>query len=127
LVSDDDVNSEDEALGELEEESEWIDEKEEEEEVELKWSKQLAQVPVADFTHTSGPTHVLRAQQKVKSFFELLFSKKVLHLIVSQTNLYAQQRVLAEPDPAWKPLALGELKAWIGCLLVMSLEKKPKL
>jgi hypothetical protein len=127
MVSEDDMSSEEEVLVDLDEDSQFVDEKSEEEKYELKWSKRLAQVNVADFTQPSGPTHVLTAQQSVKSFFELVFSKKVLHLIVSQTNLYAQQRIITEPDPVWKPLALGELKAWIGCLLVMALDKKPKL
>ena len=31
-----------------------------------------------------------------------------------------------KPDPSWKPLLPGELKAWIGCLLAMGLEQKTK-
>ena len=52
-------------------------------------------------TQHSGPTKVLSSKQKVKSFFELLFNKKVLHLISSQTNIYAQQRILIKTDPAF--------------------------
>ena len=50
-----------------------------------------------------------------------------MHIICSQTNIYAEQRIRIKPDPAWKPLLPGELKAWIGCLLAMGLDKKPKL
>ena len=85
------------------------------------------QVEVADFDQQSGPIKVLSSQQTVKSFFDLMFSKKVLHLICSQTNIYADQRMLLKPDPSWKPLFPGELKAWIGCLLAMGLNKKPNL
>jgi hypothetical protein len=35
--------------------------------------------------------------------------------------------MLVKPDPSWKPLLPGELKAWIGCLLAMGLNKKPEL
>ena len=70
----------------------------------MKWSKQRAQINVAKFTQLSGATKILSSQLTVKSFFDLMFSKKILELICSQTNIYAQQRILLKPDPAWKPL-----------------------
>jgi hypothetical protein len=56
-----------------------------------------------------------------------MFSKKVISLICTQTNIYANQRMLVTPDPSWKPLLHEELKAWIGCLLAMGLSRKPNL
>src|SRR3984957_19245875 len=102
-------------------------EEKEEDDYEIKWDKKLVHVNVDVWNQHSGPTKVLSSKQNVKSFWELLFNKKVLHLICSQTNIYAHQRILIKPDPAWKPLLPAELKAWIGCLLAMGLNKKPKL
>jgi len=118
--SEDEVTSGDEDFDEEAEDEDLIDEESEEDEYERKWSKKVTQISVTDFTELSGATKVLSSQQNVKSFFELLFNKKVLHIICSQTNIYAEQ-------PAWKPLLPGELKAWIGCLLAMGLNKKPNL
>jgi hypothetical protein len=63
----------------------------------------------------------------VTSFFELLFSKKVWCLLQKQTNLYAKQEILTKPDPDWKKVSIGELKAWVGCLIAMGISKKPVL
>jgi hypothetical protein len=126
-VSEDEVTSDDEVLDEEDIVSDFIDEKNTGDEYEMKWSKQRAQINVAKFTQSSGPTKILSSQHTVKSFFDLMFSKKILELICTQTNIYAQQRILLKPDPAWKPFLPGELKAWIGCLLAMGLNKKPNL
>lgn len=109
--SEDEVTSGDEDFVEEAADADFIDEESEEDEYERKWSKKVKQITVADFTESSGPTKVLSPQQNVKSFFELLFNKKVLHIICSQTNIYAEQRIRIKPDPAWKPLLPGELKS----------------
>ena len=42
-------------------------------------------------------------------------------MICKETNLYAAQRMQIKPDTEWKELGIGELKAWIGCLIAMGL------
>src|SRR5258708_9026709 len=93
----------------------------------MKLSKQRDKINVAKVTQLSGATKILSSKQTVKSFFDLMFSKKILELICTQSNIYDQQRILLKPDPAWKPVLPAELKAWIGCLLAMGLNKKPNL
>ena len=63
----------------------------------------------------------------VTSFFDLMFSRKVWDLIRKQTNLYAKQQIQRNPDPTWEEVTIGELKAWIGCLIAMGMDKKPTL
>lgn len=125
--SEDEAGSDDEDFEEVTDNSDFTDEKKEDDDYEIKWDKKPVHINLNVFNQHSGPTKVLSSKQNVKSFFELLFNKKVLHLICSQTNIYAQQRILIKPDPAWKPLLPAELKAWIGCLLAMGLNKKPNL
>ena len=91
--SEDNESSEDEEISEETGENDFIDEEIIEDKYELKWNKQLVQVHVADFNELSGPTKILSSRQNVKSFFELLWNKKVLHLVCSQTNIYAEHSV----------------------------------
>jgi hypothetical protein len=53
-----------------------------------------------------------------------MFSNKVWYHICKETNTYAKQRMLLNPDPKWKSLTVAELKAWVGCLLAMGLNQK---
>ena len=32
-----------------------------------------------------------------------------------------------KPDPEWKAVTVAELKAWVGCLLAMGLNKLPNI
>jgi len=82
---------------------------------------------VIEFTQPSGPTKNLDSSKKVKQFFELIFSKKVWGHICKQTNLYARQRLRITPDPEWKEVTIAELKAWVGCLIAMGLNKLPDI
>ena len=101
ITSEDDCDNEDEDL----QQEEGVNEDEKEgDDYELKWNQRRVQVEVADFDQKSGPIKVLSSQQTVKRFFDFMFSKKVLHLICSQTNIYAAQRMLLKPDPSWKTI-----------------------
>jgi hypothetical protein len=119
-VSDDDIGSDEEEKVEEDHNDDNIDEKNTAEEYELKWSKQRSQVTVADFIQASGPTKVLSSQQNVKSFFELMFSKKVLYLICSQTNnlcsaMYSPQtRPCMEATTSWGAKSLDRVSSCHG-------------
>jgi hypothetical protein len=126
----------DDTVSEDESEHEEVDEKEgkaddfeddvqnEPEQYETKWSKRRQQVQVENFDQPTGPRKTLPSTQGVKNFFELMFTKKVWHHICKQTNIYAKQRMLLNPELKWETLAVGELKAWVGCLLAMGLNPK---
>lgn len=57
------------------------------------------------------------------SYFLKIFDENLLSLIVEQTNLYAQQK----PIKNWTPLSIPELKAYIGCLILMGIHQVPRL
>jgi len=126
----------DDEISEDESEHEEDDEKEEETDdfgsdvqnetdpYETKWSNRIQEVQVNNFNQPSGPTKTLPSRQGVKNFFELMFTKKVWNHICKQTNIYAKQRMLLDPNLKWKTLTVGELKAWIGCLIAMGLNQK---
>ena len=125
-VSEDDVDESDnkEAFTEQEEDD---DEEKKGDRYEIKWRRTQQVVTVNDFNRLSGPTKALTASKKVQNFFDLIFSKKIWFHICKQTNLYAQQRILMTPDPEWKELTIPELKAWVGCLIAMGINKLPNI
>jgi hypothetical protein len=91
---------------------------------EIKWSNRIQEVQVNNFNQLSGPTKTLPSQQGVKNFFELMFTKKVWNHICKQTNIYAKQQMELKLDLKWETLTVGELKAWVGCLIAMGLNHK---
>lgn len=129
-ISEDEIEDESEILETIDREG-----KEEENEEEsgkeslekVKWSKKSKEIKVNFYDEPSGPTSHLPSTRGVKSFFELMFSKKVWSLLQRETNLYAEQQRQTKPDPEWKDVSMGELKAWVGCLLAMGISRKPNL
>jgi hypothetical protein len=115
-ISEDESEPEDGDFGQEVEANLSDDDEAEAEEYETKWSTEIQAIEVTPFNQPSGPTKDLPSRQGVKNFFELMFTKKVWNHICSQTNIYAKQRMLLHPDPKWKSLTVGELKAWVGCL-----------
>jgi hypothetical protein len=131
-ISDDEIADDDEILEDLEEEEEEEDSDSDDEvklatDHKIKWQQKPKVVVVGDCNQQFGPTKTLSSSKHVKHFFELMFSQKVLTMICKQTNLYAAQRIRIKPDPEWKELSIGELKAFIGCLVAMGLNKQPNL
>jgi hypothetical protein len=123
-ISEDEVGSDDEDFEESEEGNNDDEVEDEPEQYETKWSNKLQPIRVGAFNQRAGPKKTLPSRQGVKNFFELIFNKKVFYHICKQTNIYATQRMLLKPDPEWKSLTVGELKAWIGCLIAMGLNKQ---
>jgi hypothetical protein len=123
-ISEDENEDEDEDFNEEESPNFEEDVQAETERYETKWSDKVQAVQVNNFNQPSGPTKTLPSRQDVKHFFELMFNNKVWYHICKQTNIYAKQRMLLNPDPKWKSLTVAELKAWVGCLLAMGLNQK---
>src|ERR1700722_513283 len=86
--------------------------------------KNIQEVQVDNFNQPSGPNKTLPSSQGAKNFFELMFTKKVWYHICKETNVYAKQRMAIDPNVKWETLTVGELKAWIGCLIAMGLNRK---
>ncbi|KAG5881322.1 hypothetical protein JTB14_025707 [Gonioctena quinquepunctata] len=65
----------------------------------------------------------ISACMKEICFFQEIFNDDSFSLIVQQTNLYADQISIRN----WSPLSTPELKVYIGCLILMEINKLPKL
>ncbi|XP_040073232.1 piggyBac transposable element-derived protein 4-like [Ixodes scapularis] len=76
-------------------------------------------------TSNLGPTcsQRLSEQSTALDAFTLYFDDKVMHHIVEQTNLYAEQT----NRRGWTPLTLDELRAYIGLLMLMSVNPMHQL
>lgn len=57
------------------------------------------------------------------SYFMEFFDDYLFSLIVDQTNLYALQKSLKN----WNSLSIPELKAYMGCLILMGIHQLPRL
>ena len=125
-VSEDDIDETDNKEACIEEEEEEEGEKKGDA-CEIKWRDIRQQVTVVEFTQPSGPTKVLASSQKLQKILSLNFSKKIWNHICNQTNHYAQQSIQVTPDPEWKELTVPDLKAWIGCLIAMGLNRLPNI
>jgi hypothetical protein len=123
-ISEDEDEDEDEDFKEVEPSDFEDNVQAETKQYETKWGTRKQAIQVNNFNQSSGPTKVLPSRQDVKNFFELMFSNKVWYHICKETNTYAKQRMLLNPDPKWKSLTVAELKAWVGCLLAMGLNQK---
>jgi hypothetical protein len=129
-LSEDDLDEADIIQDESELEEEFVEDKIDQlpkDDYKVKWSRAPGLVSLLAFNQKTGPTKSLPSSKKEKHFFELLFSKGVFSLLQKQTNLYAKQRMQIHPDPDWKPTTVAELKAWIGCLIAMGLNKLPTI
>lgn len=56
-------------------------------------------------------------------FFEKSFTTEVFELIVSQTNMYANQMNVEE----WMPVDLQEIRAFIGIIIIMGYKVLPTI
>nr|XP_022910744.1 piggyBac transposable element-derived protein 3-like [Onthophagus taurus] len=56
-------------------------------------------------------------------FFEKFFTNEAIELIVSQTNLYADQMKIKE----WTPVTTDEIKAFLGILIIMGYKVLPMI
>jgi hypothetical protein len=129
-ISEDEIEDEEETLerfADYESEEEIKEEIKEESDRQPEWTKKSQEIKVNFYTGPLGSTKNLPPSAGVKSFFDLVFSRKVWVLLQKQTNLYAAQQILIKPDPTWKKVTIGELKAWVGCVIAMGIDKKPNL
>lgn len=63
-------------------------------------------------------------------FFKVFFTEDLIHGIVSETNLYAQQFLDQNPASSfarWTPVDPSEMRTYFGLVLHMGLLKKPKI
>ena len=100
------------------------EEYEEVETVESIWTEELTRRTDIDFDQSVGMAVDPASLNSSKDFFELLFTDQVWQLLVTQTNLYAEQKRGAEQNSVWYPVSVVEMKAWLALYLCMGIVNK---
>jgi hypothetical protein len=73
------------------------------------------------------PKHVFSASDRELEYFSKLFDD-ILTLIMNETNLYAKQNFgSGSPSKNWVDTTIQEMKAFIGCLILMGIHQLPAL
>ena len=86
------------------------------------------------FSETEGLKVWMNQQQNVLEFLQLYLTEEILELIVIETNRFANQFILENPDKAsnsylknWTDLTVNELQVFIGLVIVMGIVHKPNI
>ena len=79
------------------------------------------------FSETPGINVHTRDLTSSLEFFSLFFTQKVWELLVSQTNLCAEQKRGPTEGSVWYPVTVDEMKAWISLYLDMRLVTRPNI
>ena len=89
------------------------------------FSDSLSPIVIQPFTASSGVTHSLDDMATEMDFFNLLYTDDMLENMVVQTNLYAQQCGVLNPDPSWEDTSREEMRAFIGIHILMGIVLMP--
>lgn len=91
---------------------------------------------VHPFTQTSGPNHSLQSSSPA-DFFELFLDDDVVNLLVTQTNIYADQIIDARRNSGrlkkysrakkWRAVTREEMKSFLALMFLMGIIKKPEI
>ena len=91
------------------------------------WSREVRRRIDIDFREKPGINISTRNLKSCLDYFKLFFTQEVWQLLVSQTNLYAEQKRRPAESSVWYPVTESEMKAWISLYLNMGLVTKPNL
>jgi len=91
------------------------------------WSREVERRVDIDFGEEPGINVSTRNLKSCLDYFELRFTQEVWQLLVSQTNIYAEQKRGSAESSVWYPVTESEMKAWISLYLNMGLVTKPNL
>ena len=81
--------------------------------VEREWSREIKWRRDIDFNENPGINVNTRDLKSCLDFFSLFFTPEVWQLLVSQTNLYAEQKRGPRESSVWYPVTVDEMKAWL--------------
>ena len=116
--SEEEIGSDDlaESSGNESEESESEEDEDVEEEEQWAWSEQINRRNDIDFNIFVGLSADvnLRSLTSSKGFFDLFFTDQVWELLVTQTNLYANQKRGAAEKSVSYPVSVEEMKGWVA-------------
>ena len=91
------------------------------------WSREVRRRVDLEFSEEPGINISTRNLKSCLDYFELFFTQEVWQLLVSQTNLYAEQKREPAESSVLYPVTECEMKAWISLYLNMGLVTKPNL
>ncbi|XP_068090030.1 piggyBac transposable element-derived protein 4-like [Hyperolius riggenbachi] len=94
------------------------------------WAPSNLEAPsIHPFTASSG-IQVATENMQPLDFLSLFITDTFLQFVCEQTNLYAQQKIAANPTSSfvgkWNPTNVPELKFFLGLTLNMGITKKPE-
>ena len=95
--------------------------------VEREWSREIKWRRDIDFNENPGINVNTRDLKSCLDFFSLFFTPEVWQLLVSQTNLHAEQKRGLRESSVWYPVTVDEMKAWLSLYLDMGLVTKPSI
>lgn len=87
------------------------------------WSTDAEYFDKLDKTFSDIPTVIGDMNRSEAECFESIFDQQILSNIVTETNRYAQKNKLKN----WTDVTLDEIKAFIGCLIIMGIHQLPAL
>ena len=116
-----------ESSGDESEESDSEEDEDVEEEEQWAWREEINRRNDVDFNEFIGllADMNLRSLTSSKGLFDLFFTDQVWKLIVTQTNLYANQKRGAAEKSVWYPVSVAEMKGWVAVYLCMGIISKP--
>ena len=91
------------------------------------WSREDRRWVDLEFSEEPGINLSARNLKSCLDYFQLFFTQEVWQLLVSQTNLYAEQKREPAESSVWYPVTESEMKAWISLYLNMGLVTKLNL
>ena len=95
--------------------------------MEREWSREIKWRRDIDFNENPGINVNTRDLKSCLDFFSLSFTPEVWQLLVSQTNLHAEQKRGPRESSVWYPVTVDEMKAWLSLYLDMGLVTKPSI
>lgn len=91
-----------------------------------RWTENLRDINVPAFNGPQpGPTQTLEADRNEIDFLNLLFPEELYSKISEETNAYAQLCIRAKANPGWYDTTPEEIRAFLGCLVVMGIISAP--
>lgn len=92
-------------------------------EADMTWCSDTKYFDNMDKTFSEIPEVMGDIGQTEIKYFETIFDHQILSNIVTETNRYAQQN----NSKNWSDVTADEMKAFIGCLIVMGIHQLPAL
>lgn len=96
---------------------------------ELRWTDQLTDLRIPDFVSASGINFQLPDNPKPVDFFLAFMGDDLLNKLVTETNLYARQKLADFPARLanFHPVTLVELKAFLAVNIIMGMVRLPTI